>query len=225
MKRLIQLAFFLCILTFTFDFCSAQGSGIRELDNEDLEEMGKAKDKIRIGVTPSALLNNYIGIQFNSAITMNHLMQFNLEGGWIVSSSAFNNENTTGYRFRPSLKFYVNKEEDYRLHLSLGYHLRYSKADRVSSFIASDGTFLGMLPYKQEREVSGLAVLFGVDHWLSDRIVLDAGLGFGVGTLNIVDIDAPSEAIKDTFIFENDDPGTSRYPILILNIKFQYILI
>jgi len=229
MNRLIKL---LLIIFFNIAFLQiniAQNSGIRTVKKESGKELNSHNGKFRIGITPSALLNTYSGLQGNMAYNISYRLQFNLEAGWIFYSTAFNSSPISGYRIRPAIRWYVNdsdtEDSEYRFHLSLGYNIRNTIAQRTGNFSLSGGSFANNIAYEQERTVTGLAVLFGTDVWLNNRTILDMGLGFGLGKINIADINTPnnsSKVISD--LISSDRPGKNLFPILILNIRFQYSL-
>ena len=224
MKICTKSLLLITICTIISISCFAQNSGIRDIERNEEEDLERPADVFRIGITPSALINTYIGLQINGAVNFSDRVQFNMEAGVIVSSSAFNSTKTQGHRLRPALRWYVTHGTEYRFHLSIGYNIRYTKSQRISGFSSPDGSIFNNFPYEQERKVTGPAFLVGVDYWLNNRIVLDLGFGLGSGRVKITDLDTPPNSTKSESFFVNDSPGTSNFPIIILNIRFQYVL-
>jgi hypothetical protein len=221
MTQIIKTFFFSAFFLLIAFSCFAQ-SGIRDIEEDEDTEFTRSPGVLRLGVTPSALLNQYVGIQMNAALDITDNIQFNMEAGVITSSATFNAISTKGFRFRPALRWYVTDGAETRFHLSVAYNIRNTKAKRVSSFSFQNGT-TSDVTYEQERKVRGPAFLFGLDYWISKHIVLDMGVGIGAGKIDIRDNGAPQNGNRIFDLFSNDSPGTHNYPIMIFNIRFQYV--
>ena len=175
----------------------------------------------RIGITPSALINEYLGFQLNAAINLTCKFQVNLEAGKIIVAALSDLSDVKGYRIRPALRYYVIENKEYLMHVSLAYNFRKTIVKRTENF-----SFTGHLDdiiadFEQIIKMEGLAAMVGVDIYIGNRLIID--IGIGLSDIDISNQNAPEGGIREFHTFKKYEKTGEKYPLIISNMRVQYI--
>jgi len=218
-KTILPIVFILAAIGSTH----GQKSGIRQarIDTSSLPE----PHLIRFGITPSSLINEYVGLQMNGAVNVSNKFQFNLEAGWIFLTTLHSQAGASGFRLRPAVRMYLNKTSKYQLHFSVAYNLRKTSINRKEriTFTGSNGSIL--TDFKQDITLKGIAYMIGVDLFANENLIIDLGVGLGIANLVVADIGIPQGVRTSSSTNTGMDlPGDYQVPLVILNLKVQYLI-
>ncbi len=207
MRRLFFIIISICCLTASYgqDFhYQDQNSNINGL---------------KIGITPSALVNVYPGIQLNVTYGWNEKFQIENEWAYLIKIDP----KTEGFRTRFLLKYYVHS----RLFVAMGYHHRKTSSNRIETFSRFNNSFNQIIEYKLEKVMNGIPLMIGTTGDISTKISYDLAFGFGIGKILVTEPGVPEDAelVNDTSVFEPySTSGKYNFPLLIANFKVQYKL-
>lgn len=197
-----------------------------EIDSDigEKTKIEKKKHYLRLGLTPSALLNIYPGLQINGAIVISDNFLFTAEAGRIFYSVTSNEDAIKGYRLRPGLRYYFSDQENSQFHISLAVNYRATNSERIGHFDVLNIPTVVISKFNQKRTLKGLATILGVDYWISSNMVLDLGLGLGYNRLITEDLNAPANSSrKFSSAIKYDAPAQYDVPLFIFNVKVQYL--
>jgi len=182
---------------------------------------------LRVGLTPSSVLNEYMGLQFNGAVNLSDKFQFNMELGWIFFSTIGNQSNINGFRIRPAFRFYTKKTSKYQFHHSLGFNYRKTTAQRKEKFSIAGSPSTIRLDFEQDRKLKGLSYMIGIDFFVKENLMIDLGIGIGLGDFTVEDRGIPID--RSRFVFGSpsdkyDRPGKYNPLLFIINFRVQYLI-
>lgn len=147
---------------------------------------------IKVGITPSALMNRWLGFQGKTSYTY---QQFGIEANVGYLAGTNNNEPYSGYRIRPQVKYYFKSTEDDFYYIGVGGLYRKVNIDANGSFGRFDFSFFQNLDFKITHVLRGYFFTTGqVMSIYKDRFFMDFGVGFGRGSLQVEHFDVPSDA-------------------------------
>jgi len=182
--------------------------------------------KYSIGISPSALLNVYEGVQISQDLRISKGINLTLESAYIYSSSFYVDRKIEGIRLRPGIEFLVNNSEEDALAIGLFYLKRYIKEDFSYLVKYFDYDFVRKVPVVKIKDLSGLGMNLDFKNKLTDRFRIDFGFGFGLGTLSIRDeiVDGDNRELKYQNWFVYDSIGKSFLPIVFFNVNISYAI-
>lgn len=179
----------------------------------------------KIGVTPSALLNKWLGYQGKVAY-MHKRFEFEANVGYLAGRN--NGESYSGIRIRPLVKYYFAQTPNEFYYFGFGGLYRSVDVDATGVFGRYDTSYFQSLDFKLKEKMKGLYFMFGVLMPLrGDHFFVDLGAGLGNSKLKIEHFDVPDDALfYTTFPFFSTDtrsPGTQNYLILFGHCSFMYM--
>ncbi len=217
MKTTITFLFFQIFLI------SSYGQSVK-IENHEPEENYNYNHTFRIGITPSALFNEYPGLQINAAINLSKNLQLISEAGIIFYSLTSSESSINGYRLRPGLRYYLSNAGKYRFHFSLTYNIRKTTSTRIEEFYIVGEQRSEIAEFEHDKKISGFAPMIGVDIPIAKNFIVDLGLGLGVSKLEVYDREIPENGIRILEDYDGYDiPGIQDIPLTIFNAKIQYL--
>lgn len=221
-KIILSLVIVFCVST---SIHSQRSSKIKnaKLDTFSLPE----PHLLRLGITPTSFINEYIGVQGNGAVNLSERFQFNLEFGWIFFSTINIHSDINGFRLRPAFRFYLKKTRKYQLHLSAGYNYRKTLSQRSAKFNFIGGPSPIVYDFEQSRKLRGISYLIGLDFFVKDNFIIDIGIGTGLGNLTVEDRGTPeggSRFFLGSPFNKRDFPQDYQFAMFIVNFKVQYLI-
>jgi len=182
--------------------------------------------KYSIGISPSALLNVYEGVQISQDLRIAKGINLTLESAYIFSSSFYVDRKIEGVRLRPGIELLVNHRGEDALAIGLFYLKRYIKEDFSYLVKYFDYDFVRKVPVVKIKDLSGFGMNLDFKNKLTDRFRIDFGFGFGLGTLSIRDeiVDGDNRELKYKGWFVYDSVGKSFLPIVFFNINISYAI-
>jgi len=175
--------------------------------------------KYSVGISPSAFLNVYEGVQISQDLRIAKGINLTLESAYIYSSSFYPNRKIEGVRLRPGIELDA---------LSIGffYLKRYIKEDFTYLIKHYELKYVRKIPVVRVKDLSGLGINLDLKNKLTDRFRIDLGFGFGLGTLSIRDeiIGGYNREFEYKNWFVYDSIGKFFLPIVFFNINISYAI-
>ncbi len=188
----------------------------------------------KIGITPSALLNEFKSIQLNTAWGISNKMDLNSEWGYIFKDDRDN--SSTGIRIRIEPRFRLsNKESKSFIYWSLLAQYRRSNTKMThnnTKSIFSSGSDL--FTYNEIYSLFGVGAKLGGIIKISDNIYCNIGAGLGVNFANMehrgkpenknVSLNLGELLVSPLYFSRRINEGPSIEPLMIFHVGFSYIL-
>lgn len=187
---------------------------------EDVHESYQA-GKVRIGLTPSAVLNVFPGIQANATVFLANNFALEGEAGYLFGR--YDQVPFRGHRFRGMAKFYPfsDLETGFGFFTAFGINHRFTSMDRSQSFSGSNGP----IDYQETISLTGAVAMCGTTLNPAEHFVVDFGIGAGLGYRTTryrgLAEEFHSAADLDNFL-TNTGEGRYGWPLVILHCKLQY---
>lgn len=187
-----------------------------------------------ITFSPSALLNQFSGIQFGIEKRFSNRWAAELEYAYIFPQDIpglffDNNDELQKSGFRGKLG--VKRRRHKGLHFLFTLYLRRTVHDMRTNFSRFDGAFNEVIDYQTTKTLIGPA--FGISWELpfGKRIIFDLGGSTGFGNYRVRRSELPSDAVEFNDLFADEDfgggfngDGDNLYPILALHVKIKFRL-
>jgi len=179
----------------------------------------------KIGITPSALLNRWIGYQGKASYTFN---QFEIEANIGYLSGSDNDEPHTGYRIRPVVKYYISESDEMFYYVGFGGLHRKVNIDANGTFGRFNNSFFQEFDFKMTHTLNGLYAMSGaLLPVYKDRFFLDLGIGLGRGVLTVEHENIPEDAVlivsTPLFTYDARSAGKiSNHMIYFMHMAFSY---
>lgn len=204
----------LILLVSLISFLYVQGSAQKESN----------KHTFRIGITPSALFNGWLGYQSKITYSYNRF-EFAMNTGFLKGSS--NGEPYDGYRIRPTLKFYFTEIESGTFYFGFGGLYRNLNINATGTFSRFNNAFFQEIDFKIEQSMQGLYGMFGILVPLRfNGFFFDVGFGFGNSKINTTHLNVPEDATflytPPLFTSDSRSAGIIRYPIVFGHFAILY---
>lgn len=176
-----------------------------------------------VGIVPSALLNIWTGFQGEVNYGFADHFEVSLNGGNLYGR----NKDTpfTGYRVRPSVKYYfLNDYENFRYYIEAGYLRRVVNEQVIDTYNMFQGAFLQDLLNNRKRILDGGFVMYGLkQQFFSSKFYTDFGFGIGYGSITIAhDNIEGGELLPNQNIFSITREGTRGFVIIIFHLSVGY---
>ena len=214
---------FLILLCFVAVMHTVHGQYVSYAYDESSEdEEVPEKYFIRLGITPTSFFNDYAGLQVNSSIVFSDRFHLTTEGCWIFYTLTSDEFSIRGYRLRPALRYYLNPSADIKTHFSIGYNYRKTTSQRLAEFIT--GAYKNPITrFQQRRVLQGPVLMAGFEFFTSEVVLMDMGIGFGRGTLEVTDHNGPDGQRIYADYIEYDQPGNYDFTLFIINFRVQHL--
>ena len=190
--------------------------------------LGQDMDRIKgfkLGVTPSALMNRWIGYQGKVAYTYKN---FEVEANVGYISGTDNDEPHSGYRIRPVVKYYLSESDQTFYYIGFGGLHRKVNIDANGTFGRFNNTFFQEFDFKLTHTLNGLYGMAGsLIPIHKDRFFLDFGVGLGRGVLTVEHSGVPDDAVlvasPPLFTYDSRSEGKiSNHMIYFMHMAFSY---
>lgn len=176
----------------------------------------------RLGITPSALLNNYPGLQISLDKSINKKLNFSLESAYLFTS--VNGEQ--GFRIRPGIEMFIARSSWVSFTSGIHYNYRYGLVYENNRTVSSNGEFFHIqYNRKSERILRGINFSGILMFKINPRLHLDLGVGYGLGNVKLI----RGETIIDDGI--NWEPNNIDvladgfiFPIFYTHLNFSYTI-
>ncbi len=134
--------------------------------------------RLRIGVTPSAILNSHPAFQVSLDRRISKTLNFSLESGFIFTSAS----NSKGFRLRPGLEVFTARSAWVSLVSGLHLNFRHSigYVNDVTTAINGEFRYIDH-NLKNRNTLLGLNVENKLMFKVSKRAYIDIGSGLGLG--------------------------------------------
>lgn len=221
MRYIIILLLFLGILVNT----EAQNKKVNKLEKIEFK-------KYALGISPSAILNYYSGIQLSHDIGVRQNVNLAIETGYIFSGVYSENSlATNGFRLKTGVQLMAASSEYLSVNLGISYVYRYSKAPREFTINFWEEEYIELVKFDRTKTVS--AVEFNISMYvaLTNRLRLEMGMGMGPGIILVEDKNSTQRRNEDSFQFREfnfnlyDGAGRGFFLLGSFNINLSYILI
>ncbi len=147
----------------------------------------------KIGITPSALLNRWIGFQGKASYMHKN---YSLDANFGYLHGTDNEEPYSGFRIRTTFKYYYRETSMGWHYLGIGGLHRKIDHDAVGTFGRFNNSFFQELDFKMTQKITGFYLMSGTLIPIKeDRFFMDVGLGLGRAVVNIKHFDIPDDAI------------------------------
>lgn len=171
------------------------------------------KLKYEIGITPSALLNVYRGVQVYQKLNFGNNMSVQLESGYIFHSAYFDDKYVSGFRLRPSLVLPIHITSSIKYEWNVFLQYRYINFERESEQIRGNGAYTELTKSTRLNQFYGGGLGISMSEKIQS-INYRVGLGMGLGKMTNK-YDPNDDAFNDFFLFNEEEAVV---PILILNV-------
>jgi hypothetical protein len=220
MKIIFSLLFFVA----GFQIGYSMGKCLRPLNNPMLDTLKlnclKNNSGLKMGITPTALLNTFPGIQVNASYTIRHF-GIDQEMAYIINNT-LDEANYSGYRIRTVLKYIKPISDSDLIYIGIGYHLRTILFEEEMVLERYDGSYFQRMKIKNRYTLSGIPILVGIIVQDTEHFFWELALGLGRSWNPAPEpINLPDDAsIINTSEFrpEFEEIG----PLAIFHAKIQY---
>lgn len=179
---------------------------------------------LRVGLTPTAVLNYYGGVQGTVRYARSDLMELGVETAYIYDGLR---ANTSGYRVRANARFFPFSNANKGMYFGAGYHYR-STSQKSSQWVDRfGGQYQEEIEVTRHRVFRGVPFLFGMVGEILPSVQIDLGIGGGPGTLDISieglpsDVD-PIQFDNREFLFGTHDAGTHSVAMFYFHFAIMY---
>ena len=167
---------------------------------------------LHIGITPSALVNVYPGLQMSMDYGLNEWLQITNELGAILDVSK------TGYRWRPGILFSPLRGHFVSISLGLAYNDRKAYQTFEEHVLRAQGQFTELVKNTRKRSIRGAVLVSYLQFRLSEKLKMRIGGGLGSGIYHSVNLNDGSLVRDDFFPFISNGRG----PIFFTHLNFAY---
>ena len=179
-------------------------------------------NNISIGITPSALMNRWMGFQGKLSYFYKKV-EFVANAGYLSGSDQ--GDPYTGYRLRPTIKHHFAMTDMGSIYWGFGGLWRQLNVQTSGSF-TQDGSLVVPRNFEVDESMRGLFAMFGVlIPFRNERFRFDGGVGFGNARINTTQIDVPEEFtyLPSTNIFSTDyrTPGRRSFLIFFVHLSLH----
>ena len=179
--------------------------------------------KYAVGVTPSALFHTFGGLQISQDFGLTDDFNFTLESAYLFSS--IYKRALNGTRIRGGFEHLFYADRDFGVQIGLTGLYRYTKELYFREIFYPEG-YTEKVPITKTKTLYGIVMSFGLVTYISDRFLLETGLGLGYGKLLIeddLDNGMGEEGLWNIFTGPSlDSPGTWDIPITYFHLNFSY---
>lgn len=219
MKKIFLVLFLLPFLLF-----GQESSESTEAEEDEYEYVDYiAFEKYSLGITPSAFMNLYGGIQLSQDFGLTERWNISVETGYLF----FENYNNaiTGYRIKPGLQYMVWSEGIAGFAIGANVNYRNTITEREFVRVYWEEGFRETKKIERTKILIGGEVMFSLFIRLNDVLRMELGAGLGAGDIQTSD----SETLEPEFrlinrglqdIFDLSDDGL--VPMGSFHINFSY---
>lgn len=189
--------------------------------SQDIEKIAGFK----IGVTPSALINRWIGFQGKASYTYKRF-EFEANVGYINGTD--NDEPHTGYRIRPLVKYYLSDSDELFYYVGIGGLHRRVNIDASGTFGRFNNSYFQEMDFKLTHTLNGIYTMAGLLMPIhKDKFFIDIGIGLGRGTLTVEHQNIPQDAVLNysppIFTYNSRTAGKLDYHMIyFFHMAFSY---
>jgi len=177
-----------------------------------------------IGVTPTAILNRWIGYQGKAAYTYRDF-EFEMNAGYIKGTDR--DEPYSGYRIRPVIKYYFAESGDNIYYFGFGGLHRKLNIEAKGTFGRFNNVYFQEFDFDISQSMNGYYGMFGIQFPFSnDRFYVDGGFGFGTSKVTTTHSGIPNDAVlaytAPVFIKDTRNEGVTTYPIAFYHFAIMF---
>lgn len=176
-------------------------------------------DKLTIGLTPTALMNPFSGLQFNCDLRLHRKLKTTFEAGYIFNS--IHSEKGSGYRIKFGVEFIVYQYNNSAMLLGINKIIRNVKEEQFETIYYPE-RYSEKKYFERSKVLNGVQVSFGEIYKINDKLRLSFMLGIGAGNLVVSDSEEFNNNNWNSFGFGFNTPGDYFYPVVSFNTKFMY---
>ncbi len=206
----MKLNSLLIVLLFSFTGLHSQDT----IDNQEFKY-----NKLAVGISISSLLNSMEAAQVSVDVGLTNRVRLSSEIGYIFNSYFSN--STTGYRIKPSFEvlIYSGREIGFQIGaFALIRNLTVTFKEKVNH----EEDYFEYIPVKKSKNLFGTGIAVALVAQITDRLMMEAGIGLGKGTLK-VSLDKELDSTQTQwFIHSFDRVGEHDFPIVYFNYNFSY---
>ena len=219
--RAVQISF---VLLFCISVSYGQINSEKDVLNEEASTYDPTSNGFHIGVTPSALLNIWMGYQFKAGYTFKDNYNYDLEVAYITLNA---NKPYNGYRIKNTFKYFITDTySNTRTSIGIGYLYRsITETDYNASYAVFGGQYFQSGKSVLNSRLHGIFANIESMTNLDDHFFITGGAGLGVGTLNLsYDGGVPNGQLDRGFEILPilRDPGQRLLPVLLVHVSFGY---
>jgi len=176
----------------------------------------------RFGVTPSALINRFPGIQVNASYTWRHF-GIDQEIAYLFPGN-LDDVSHGGYRLRTVLKYYFPLRPYKDLtYIGIAHHRRVIHYKEETVVSRRDGEYFQRMNVKKRYILEGIPVMFGAILKQSDNLFFD--IAVGIGRIRDRPLEFPDLPQDATVVSRNAYPDflEESMVLYIVHFKLQYM--
>lgn len=175
----------------------------------------------RLGVTPSALINRFPGIQINASFAYRHF-GIDQELAYLIPGSV-DGVVHKGYRLRTVLKYYLPLHPYKDLtYVGIAHHRRVINYTEETVVSRSDGEYFQRMNVEKKYILEGIPLMFGAIVKQSDHLLID--IAVGAGRIRDRPLEYPNLPRDAEVVSSHAYPGIFEESMIlyILHFKLQY---
>jgi hypothetical protein len=137
-----------------------------------------------IGITPSAILNFYPGLQMSHDIRLHQNLNLSVETGYIPMFLNNNyNSDAAGFRLRTTLETFIKRGRSEAL--LIGVFVNYRRVETLFdiSDTKASGSYIEHYRYKEVTEYPGAGLSMSAMIYADRRLTMKFGIGLGISKL------------------------------------------
>ena len=181
--------------------------------------------KYAVGISPSAAINFFEGVQVSNDIGLNDYFNLNLETAYLFGS--LNKDRVSnGFRIRPSIEYLPYVAPGFAYIIGFFGLNRFTKEEYFISVSHFEERYNEQIPVIRNKTLYGGGFLFGLMSRINDKILFKFRMGIGGGSLAVEEESSIEDRDFRWNFFNNfDSVGDWQYPIVFTNINFSYIIV
>ncbi|WP_235299606.1 hypothetical protein [Portibacter marinus] len=173
--------------------------------------------KWRIGVTPTALVNLYPGLQMSIDKRLNERINLTCETAYLFTSI----EEQQGIRIRPGVEIFLARSSWVSYVCGVNLTHRFTRGQVVRPTIATNGEFNFLNYRKLETMLTGMNLSNQLLFKLNSRTYLEAGGGIGIGRLTT---ELKGDETEFFTVNRMLARSTTPHPIVYAHLNISYAL-
>ncbi len=183
--------------------------------------------KYAIGISPSAYINVYRGIQISQDFRFSKELNLTLESGFIFDGTLFANRDPRGIRLRFGIEYLFPVDKEDAFSVGIFFLKRYIQEDLQFEVNHWEQRYFRRIPVKRTKDLKGSGMSLDFKQKILQRFHVDFGFGIGIGTFSINDkfYSEDRENLEYRGWYAYDTVGDYFFPIVFFNINFSYVII
>lgn len=170
-------SFYLCFCFIWY--CIVLSASHNKVDSDTTIQ----KFRYQLGITPSAIINVFHGVQLSHKFQLTSRIRFDLETAYLFDRLGIFDKAFSGYRIRPSIafRFYENLHEGFDINLFYNYRKFRYFGER--EFIRANGAYKEILQIERNTMLQGPGVMLNYSIY-EGKYSFSFGGGLGLGILD-----------------------------------------